>query len=52
MALEGSADVDEESVVVDEFATDDEWSVRGHASEVDAVVAAVFRAGEKALQLV
>ena len=30
MAFEGTADVDEESVVVNEFATDDEWDRSVH----------------------
>ena len=38
MALEGTADVDEESVVVDEFATDDEWDSSVHVGMSVVVV--------------
>ena len=44
MALEGSTDIDEESRVVDEFATYDEWGGGGHVGVVCAVATAALRA--------
>jgi hypothetical protein len=50
MAFEGSADVDDQSVVVDELATDDGWGGSGHAADVGVVVAAVFSCVSKSLE--
>jgi hypothetical protein len=40
MALEGTADVDEKSVVLDGFATDDEWGGSVHVVMSGVVVVA------------